>query len=303
MANELAIQKIEILKSVDARNVVLLGAERSKKIKLARELAASWLEVGEDSLEVHPDYKEICSDDGTLKVEQAEKIQKMASYVPVSKKAVCLVIDAETMTVELQNKLLKVLEDGESTLAVIFISEKPLIDTVMSRLLCVEFYKVTLGELYCNGCREIPALLGCDGSEEMYERILKDDWFSQYLQGFFKSFCQIKERKTLKNVLKLTHALKEKDKEYLPERLDDWQMNVFLCMIRNLFWHILLKQTGLELPNYIRIGAVSSIYKREEAEVIFRAAEKAWHDSKQKGRFTKNDFFEVLMQMIPSTDV
>ena len=58
--------------------------------------------------------------------------------------------------------------------------------------------------------------------------------------------------------------LSEKDKEYLPERLEEWQMSVFLCMIKNLFWHILLKQTGLEMPSYIRIGAVSSIYNRKK---------------------------------------
>lgn len=300
MANEVALQKIEILKEATARNVVLLGAERNKRSCLARELAAKWLNTSIDELEIHPDFKEIVSEDGILKVEQAEKIQKMAAYVPSSKKAVCIVHDAEGMTVELQNKLLKVLEDGEKTLAVIFVSEKPLIDTVMSRALTVEFYKITLGELYCNGCRELPALLGCDGSEETYHRILSDDWFSQYLDGFYKSFCQIKERELLKNVLKLTHALKEKDKEYLPERLEEWQMSVFLCMIKNLFWHILLKQTGLEMPSYIRIGAVSSIYKREEAENIFRMAEKSWMDSRKKGRFTKNDFFELLMCMIPS---
>lgn len=299
MANEVALQKIELLKDAQARNLILLGEERNKKNLLSRELAASWLNTSVNNLDVHPDFTEIACEEGSLKVEQAEKIQVMAAYVPLSEKAVCIVKDAETMTMELQNKLLKVLEDGEPTLAVIFVSEKPLIETLTSRCITVEFQKTPIGELYSNGYKELPALLGCDGSPELYERIVEDDHFFQYLDGFYKTFCQIKSRENLKNVLRITHALREKDKEYLPEMLEEWQMSVFLCMIRNLFWHIMLKQTGIALPNYIKIGTVSSLYEREEAEIIFRAAEKAWNDSKRKGKFTKNDFFELLMTMIP----
>lgn len=299
MANESVLQRIELLKETGARNLILLGEEKKLQLSCALELAASWLNTTKEELAVHPDYKFLESIGGSIRVEQAEQIQKMASYVPVSERAVCVVNDAESMTIELQNKLLKVLEDGEKTLAVIFVTGKPLLDTIVSRCISIEFQKTSLAELYGMGCNFQAALLGCDGSKEVYEQVIADDWFFQYLEGFYKSFCGIKERSQLKNILKLTHALRENDAEYLPSRLEEWQMSVFLCMIKQIFWHVLLSKTGLMMPNFIRLGNLESLYEPKDAEIIYRKADEAWRLSKKKGKFSKNDFFELLMYMIP----
>lgn len=299
MANESVLQRIELLKETGARNLILLGEEKKLQLSCALELAASWLKTTKEELAVHPDYKFLEPIGGSIRVEQAEQIQQMASYVPVSDQAVCVVNDAETMTIELQNKLLKVLEDGEKTLAVIFVTGKPLLDTIASRCISIEFQKTSLAELYGMGCNFQAALLGCDGSKELYDQVVTDDWFFQYLEGFYKSFCGIKERSQLKNILKLTHALRENDAEYLPSRLEEWQMSVFLCMIKQMFWHVLLSKTGLTMPNFIRLGNLESLYEPKDAEIIYRKADEAWRLSKKKGKFSKNDFFELLMYMIP----
>ena len=299
MANESVLQRIELLKETDARNLILLGEEKKLQLSCALELVASWLKTTKEELAVHPDYKFLEPIGGSIRVEQAEQIQQMASYVPVSDRAVCVVNDAETMTIELQNKLLKVLEDGEKTLAVIFVTGKPLLDTIASRCISIEFQKTSLAELYGMGCNFQAALLGCDGSKELYDQVVTDDWFFQYLEGFYKSFCGIKERSQLKNILKLTHALRENDAEYLPSRLEEWQMSVFLCMIKQMFWHVLLSKTGLTMPNFIRLGNLESLYEPKDAEIIYRKADEAWRLSKKKGKFSKNDLFELLMYMIP----
>ena len=48
-------------------------------------------------------------------------------------------------------------------------------------------------------------LLACNGSKEMYKKIEENTGFCQYLEGFYSSICNIKERDKLKNILRLTH--------------------------------------------------------------------------------------------------
>lgn len=302
MANESVVQRIEILKTLEARNLILIGEERENMSQYAFEIASAWLETEVEKLSYHPDYQYICADNGSIRSEQAEKIQRMANFIPYGNKAVCVVKDAETMTVELQNKLLKVLEDGEKNLAVIFITTSKLIDTVSSRCMTLQFQKMTLGEMATMAeYNRLPLMFACDGNRELYKQIEADGEFCQYLEGFYTSMCGIKERNKLKNILRLTHALKEKDKEYLPDKLDDWQMQAFLCMVKKLFWHVVLKQNGLTIPQYVRIGSLADIYKAEEADTAYRKLEEAMVRNSKKGMFNKNDFFELLTHMIPLT--
>lgn len=302
MANESVVQRIELLKGIEARNLILLGEETELMSKYAFEIASAWLQTDISNLPYHPDYLLICAENGSIRSEQAEKIQRMASFIPYGNKSICVVKDAETMTVELQNKLLKVLEDGEKSLAVIFITSSKLIDTVSSRCMTLKFQKTTLGELATlPGYNKLPLMLACDGNMELYKKMENDAAFCQYLEGFFTSLCGIKERKNLKNILRLTHALKEKDEEYLPEKFTDWQMQAFLCMVKKLFWHVILKNNGIAVPQYIRMGNLAELYKAEEAEIVYRKTEEAMVRNRKKGAFNKNDFFELLMHMIPLT--
>lgn len=300
MANESVVQRIELLKGLEARNLIIIGEEKETMSKYAFEIAAAWLHTDISKLSYHPDYQFICAENGSIRSEQAERIQRMAAFIPCGDKAVCIVKDAETMTIELQNKLLKVLEDGEKSLAVIFITASKLIDTVTSRCMTLKFQKTTLGEMAARpGYNKLPIMLACDGNMELYKKIEGDAEFSQYLEGFFNSLCGIKERSKLKNILRLTHALREKDTEYLPEKFEEWQMQAFLCMVKKLFWHVLIKQNGLTVPQYIRMGNLPDLYCSEETEVIYRKVEEAIVRNHKKGAFSKNDFFELLTYMIP----
>ena len=214
MTNDSVMQRIELLKSATARNLIFYGDEQETMYQLAEQLVSAWLNVEPSELSYHPDFLLIESDNGVIKAEQAEKIQRLASFIPQKDKAVCIVRDADTMTVELQNKLLKILEDGDKTLAVIFISKEKLIDTVSSRCMMLEFSKIPLAEMAVDPEYKSQALLlACNGSKEMYKKIEENTGFCQYLEGFYSSICNIKERDKLKNILRLTHSLKENDKE------------------------------------------------------------------------------------------
>lgn len=291
---------LEYLKSAGPRNLILTGREKERILLFAKELASTWLDSSVEDLGYHPDFKLFGAEGGSLCSDRAELIQRMASYMPQSDRAVCIVTEADAMTVDLQNKLLKVLEDGERTLAVIFITQQPLLDTILSRCLTVEFQKTPIEAMASSPeYRCFAVLLASDKSPELYKRITEDEWFCQYLEGFFQSFSGIKARAQLKNILRLTHALREKDKEYLPDKLEDWQMQAFLCMIRQAFWYVMVSKAGAELPAYVRLGNLSNLYEASEAEEIYRIALQAEKRQFRKGAFTKNDFFELLMAMIP----
>lgn len=304
MANDRAMKELQRMKEVTPCNLILYGDERQYLLLCAKELACAWLDTDMEDLLYHPDYKQIEADSGSIKSEQADLIRRMGAYKPQSERAVCIVTDAETMTVDLQNKLLKVLEDREETLAVIFIARASLLDTIVSRCTAISFEKVTLGELYAScGCKEVPALLACAGSLECYQRIVGDDWFCQYLDGLHKTFCTIKERSQLRQLLRVHHALKERDKEYLPERFEEWQMEAYLNMLSMLFWYGTFKKLGCDVPVWVRLGNLTNLYSLKEMYGIYEKAVQAKQAQRKKGFFTKNDFFELLMVMIPLTQL
>lgn len=293
------MSKIEQLKKTP-RSLIFLGEELQEMYLCAVELAAAWLGVSVDELLVHPDYLEIEAQDDVIGAERSEIIRTASMRKPLGEKSVCIVRDAQLMTKEMQNKLLKALEDGEKNQAVIFITSKALLDTISSRCMTVRFEKLSLA---CMSAmpeyKNMSALLASDGSPEMYGRIVEDSEFSTYLEGFHKSVCGIKERSQLKNILRLTHALKEKDPQYLPDMFENWQMHAFLCLLKHIYWHIALKHMGFEVPSFVRIGNLWNLYGRCEADTIYRRVEEAIVRNQKKGDFNKNDFFELLMHMIP----
>lgn len=293
------MSKIEELKKTP-RSLIFLGAELQEMYLCARELSASWLRVSVDELLVHPDYLEIEAQNGVIGAEKSEIIRTASMRKPLGEKCVCIVRDAQLMTKEMQNKLLKALEDGEKNLAVIFITSKALLDTISSRCITVRFEKLSLSCMMAMPeYKNALAVLASDGSPEMYKRIVEDLEFSTYLEGFHKSICGIKERSQLKNILRLTHALKEKDPQYLPDMFENWQMHAFLCMLKHIYWHIALKHMGFPVPAFVKIGNLGNLYGRIEADKIYRKVEEAISRNQKKGNFNKNEFFELLMQMIP----
>lgn len=301
--NRRTTKEIELLKEKEPCNLFLIGTEKNYMCMLAEELAAAWLETVSDRLGSNPDFKYIKTDDGIIQAEHVASIQNMSYFIPQHKKAVCIVKAAETMTVFLQNKLLKVLENRADTLAVIFVSEKPLLDTLMSRCISITFRKLSLDEIKASTDKEClastAALLACEGSLEKYERIMEDPNYLKYLEEFYKSFRQIETRTQLKNIFRLTHALKEKDPEYLPDKLESWQMRGFLSLLKQIFWHLLLLEYKMTIPCWLRLGSLPGLYHQGEIMKICQKTENCLDRMKKKGSFTKNDFFDLLMELTP----
>lgn len=97
-----------------------------------------------------PDYFEIEPDGNSIKINQMRDMQKTILEKPiVSERKVYVINNAELMTREAQNSLLKTLEEPPSFVCIILISsnDNMLLDTIKSRCIKISFNKLTDDEL------------------------------------------------------------------------------------------------------------------------------------------------------------
>lgn len=97
----------------------------------------------------NPDFN-IIKPDGKIKIEQIRKmLEKVYEKPIISDKKVYIIDDAETMTIEAQNCLLKTLEEPPEYIVIILITsnESNLINTIKSRCLKLTFNSLENGEL------------------------------------------------------------------------------------------------------------------------------------------------------------
>ena len=93
----------------------------------------------------NPDFIFIEADNGSIKIDQIRELQKTITEKPIiSKNKVCLINDADLMTVEAQNCLLKTLEEPPSYMTIILIgaNESDFLPTIKSRCTIMHFEKI-----------------------------------------------------------------------------------------------------------------------------------------------------------------
>lgn len=145
---EQTVQNEKILHSY-----LFVGQEGIGKKKIAEEYAKILLcnkHTGKDSckscLEIetgnNPDYQEIDTEESSIKIEQIRQMQKKIAEKPIiSEKKVYIINDAEKMTIEAQNCLLKTLEEPPEYICIILITsnENKIINTIKSRCTVLNF--------------------------------------------------------------------------------------------------------------------------------------------------------------------
>lgn len=90
----------------------------------------------------HPDFLLISPDGANIKIEQIRKLQHEVALAPyVSLRRVCIINEAELMTVQAANSLLKVLEEPVGDIVFILISanRSMLLATIISRCMTITF--------------------------------------------------------------------------------------------------------------------------------------------------------------------
>ena len=117
------------------------------KNTMARELAATLLEM--ENLFNSPDYIEITPDGNSIKIAHIRKLQSDILVKPYKSYKIYVIDEAQKMTVEAQNALLKTLEEPPKYAIIILITnnKESLLDTIKSRCEIIKFTPIPLVEV------------------------------------------------------------------------------------------------------------------------------------------------------------
>ncbi len=126
-----------------SHSYMFLGISGIGKKMIAREFAIKILEV-EDTENI-PDLLYIEPDGNSIKIEQIREMQKKVQEKPIGAKRKVYIIDqADKMTSEAQNCLLKTLEEPPEfvTIILIGVNENAFLTTIKSRCMILHFNKI-----------------------------------------------------------------------------------------------------------------------------------------------------------------
>ena len=117
------------------------------KNTMARDLATTLLEM--ENLFNSPDYIEITPDGNSIKIAQIRKLQSDILVKPYKSYKIYVIDEAQKMTVEAQNALLKTLEEPPKYTIIILITnnKESLLDTIKSRCEIIKFTPIPLVEV------------------------------------------------------------------------------------------------------------------------------------------------------------
>ena len=117
------------------------------KNTMARDLATTLLEM--ENLFNSPDYIEITPDGNSIKIAQIRKLQPDILVKPYKSYKIYVIDEAQKMTVEAQNALLKTLEEPPKYAIIILITnnKESLLDTIKSRCEIIKFTPIPLVEV------------------------------------------------------------------------------------------------------------------------------------------------------------
>ena len=124
-----------------SHSYIFSGIKGVGKYTFAKDFAKCILE---DSM--MQDYYELGPDGKSIKVSQIRELQNVINIKPIfSKKSVYIIDDADLMTIEAQNSLLKTLEEPPEYAVIILIvhNERSILSTVKSRCVNIKFNKLS----------------------------------------------------------------------------------------------------------------------------------------------------------------
>ena len=128
-----------------SHSYIFSGIKGIGKYAFAKEFAKMIL--GDDLMQ---DYYEVKPDGKSIKIAQIRELQSEINIKPVfSEKSVYIIDDADLMTVEAQNSLLKTLEEPPKYVVIILIvhNEKNILSTVKSRCIDISFNKLSNSDI------------------------------------------------------------------------------------------------------------------------------------------------------------
>lgn len=165
------------------------------KNTMARELAAILLEM--ENLFNSPDYIEIKPDGNSIKIAQIRKLQSDILVKPYKSYKIYVIDEAQKMTVEAQNALLKTLEEPPKYAIIILITDnkESLLDTIKSRCEIIKFTPIPM--------REVANYLTMSGVDEKRASLL-----ANFSRGSMKKAIELSESEDF-------HLMREEVQKYV----------------------------------------------------------------------------------------
>lgn len=281
------------LKLKNPPGLILKGIDGLGKAKAAKFVSASILGCSEENLNTNPDFF-YTDPSSSIKVDDINSLLDMADRSSVGTRKVILIYNAHTMTLQTQNRLLKLLEDRFETNVVILHTQKDvLINTINSRCYTVNFHPLTNVKM--------KSYLSQRGIEEKYHDFLcfltenaplslgeGKDKIGDYLTMYDK-IIHLTMRESL---LQLFHFLKEKDTEEfytLHESYPVWNIRLLIYH----FYCMIMKEADNSQP----CGAFpANLYTLKQAyRIMFYGME---HLKMAETTYTKNDYFNLIRYII-----
>ena len=142
----------------NSHSYLFIGIEGIGKRQIAQEFSKMLLCLGEEKYcnkcksciefdtNNNPDFMQINPDGNSIKIEQIREMQRKVIEAPIiSKKKIYIIDDADTMTKEAQNCLLKTLEEPPAYACIILIAsnENNILTTIKSRCTIIKFEKIS----------------------------------------------------------------------------------------------------------------------------------------------------------------
>lgn len=242
------LQKI-IKSNQIGHSYIFLGVEGIGKKLIAKEFAKKILCLSKEKgcnkcqscIEFegnnHPDYVEITPDGKNIKIDQIREFQQKVFEKPViSTRKIYVIDDADKMTKEAQNCLLKTLEEPPSYVVIILIvaNEDKLLNTIRSRCSKMVFSKLTIDELkkyIKDENTEENMLIKANGSIKRLIHIQENK--ETYIE--LESIINKIQKQGLLDVLKLTDIF-TKNKDIVNEMLDYMSLTFFKMHNNNSFY-------------------------------------------------------------------
>lgn len=281
--------------------LILLGEKAMGKMTTALELAKALLCQGKNSgkpcmrcescrqeFPSHPDLF-LISGDGAWKMDQVRELFDQDRYQPVlAEKKVVILDNADGMSVNAQNAMLKLLEDSSYDHTIILVAHNRMLATIHSRCTSIRFYPVE--DIPESEFKELLALIGGGryGQMELFRG--KAD-FLKDLGLYLEVMAGMREKR---EILSACHALREKDKDNIFEKYGKEEMLAFLKVNAAIFQSCLGNGTP-ELRQEVT-DHVKTLYDREQLIEILNRIARLEHKVRYQN-YNKNDFFSLLQEL------
>lgn len=283
-------------------SLVLLGEKGIGKHEALKEIA-NWLLMLPYGvpLSYSTDFYELGVSKGESLKEQVTDMMNFVSFSPMkAPRRVVLIDDANLIN---QNVLLKLLEDQAKSCVFLMVAHEELLQTVYSRsvklTVATPSEESLAGYLRANGKQIDPLLLAASGGRlGYYEKFLEREEYVKRLHRFMDTFNHMERRR---EILEICGALKEKDPDSYFQLFDSDELLGFFQLLISMFrWNI--SQTGgieRETPVFLRKD-MGELYPQKRTAEILTLLEKQKKMLKKKGRYSRNDFFDLLIKLVDS---